>query len=236
MARPEQLIHDLLWSLQQGELHRFLFADGITFATWGLVVATALLVYDSWQKRKEDRESEKRESARRNAERKELEARWEREDELRSAALKESILGELYAEFSSSEMRSARTNYAHNLFKWPNGYHSSMGPTDFACYGPGLALRGERLISDFFAEVERRVNVGELEVSAIDRKFGDYIYRFVEISGYRVPGQLDAVRSLWQKVKAYRLRVGKPEPSSDIESKKSYWYHAIERDLLPNNC
>ena len=54
-------LHDVAWSFHQGKLHELFFKDGITFATWGLAAATALLVFDNWRGAREQRERRQRE-------------------------------------------------------------------------------------------------------------------------------------------------------------------------------
>lgn len=61
--------HNLVWSYHEGVLHEWFFKDGITFATWGLAIATLLLVLDSRQKSKEQRERWLREDRHRESDR-----------------------------------------------------------------------------------------------------------------------------------------------------------------------
>jgi hypothetical protein len=75
------LLHNLAWSLEQGRLHELFLHDGITFATWGLVAVTVLLVGDGWRRSKEQQARWKREDEQRQKEHSETQARWRREDD-----------------------------------------------------------------------------------------------------------------------------------------------------------
>jgi hypothetical protein len=58
-----QLLHDVSWSFHHGKLHELFFRDGITFATWGLVLVTGLLVWDGWRRGKHQENRWNREDA-----------------------------------------------------------------------------------------------------------------------------------------------------------------------------
>lgn len=74
------LLHDVSWSFHQGKFHELFFRDGITFATWGLVLVTGLLVWDGWRRGKEQRRRWTLEDKQREDDRTELRTRWLRED------------------------------------------------------------------------------------------------------------------------------------------------------------
>jgi cbb3-type cytochrome oxidase subunit 3 len=84
MEKLRQLLHDFAWSLHIGKLHELFLHDGITFATWGLVVVTILLVAYSWHAGREQRKRWEREDEQRKQDRDEERARWKREDEIRN--------------------------------------------------------------------------------------------------------------------------------------------------------
>ena len=90
--------HSFYWSLQQGKLHDLFFKDSVTVATWVLglftlllVLVTFLLVLDSWNKGREQRNRLDREDEQRNQDRGEERARWKREDEQAAELRKPSI-------------------------------------------------------------------------------------------------------------------------------------------------
>jgi hypothetical protein len=88
----------------QGWFHEVFLHDGITFATWGLVIVTLALVVDSWLKGKEQRR------------------RWKRDDRV-------SLLQRIDLQFNSPAMLSARRkagsvmlDQGHNVIANAQGY------------------------------------------------------------------------------------------------------------------
>jgi hypothetical protein len=216
----------------------------VTLATWGLVLVTFLLVIatvvmwlDSLSKGKDQKERWDREDEQHKRDRLEERERWTREDDLRVVAVKQEILTDLYSEFCAPDMRRARSRFAYSLFAWTmtSRYETSLRPVPFANLGPDLLINGEQKLTEFFFSLERMLGDNKIEMESFDRKFGDYIFRFVEATSYRRSEKLSAARNLQQKLRSYRIAAKIPAPDADEESRKNYWYYSIERELLPQS-
>jgi len=144
----------LVWSF--GALRDLFFRDGLTIATWGLTIATALLVLDGWNKGKEMRaqwEAVQREQERERAQ--ELERRAH-DDQFRR-------LQWIDARFNSPSMIAARKRAATEMLEMKLSRLLGQ-PT------PPI-----RPVIAFFADVARDCRKGDLDVREVNLAYRAHV-------------------------------------------------------------
>jgi len=216
----------------------------ITWATWALVVVTFLLVVatgvlwlDFWKKQ---RERWRRDDAQRVLDREEQQARWLREDSLQACAARQAMLSDLYADFSSPEMKRARTDFAYSQFAWNSmtRYHTHRRPSDLvdvAKRGASLPFRGEGRLLAFFTELGRKLECGEIAIADVDRKFGEYIFHFGESMASRNGAAIEPVLGLRELLGEFRSGANLLKANTSVPSRKDFWFYEIDADLISHN-
>jgi hypothetical protein len=114
-----KFLHDVAWSFHEGKLHDLFLHDGITFATWGLVLVTVLLVLDGWRRGKEQQDRWKREDQQHKQDREEERARWSRDDEIRLDQQKPKLTFGVEPRSTAENDRSPVTLWCANLGSVP---------------------------------------------------------------------------------------------------------------------
>jgi len=143
----------------EGRLHELFVHDGITLATWGLFLVTALLVFYGWQTGKRQAARWTLEDEQRKGDLDELHARWRRDDQ-------STLIQRLDMIFNSAGMLSTRRLAGKSML-------SRDAIRDLQQYVPAPASP----IVNFFERVASLWESGELPLDAIDMAYREYLFR-----------------------------------------------------------